>query len=195
MGCEFGQFKEWDFENGLDWLLLDYESHRMLKHFTRSLNHFYLENPVLWENDFSWEGFSWIAHDDYTQSVICFRRIDHRGNELIAACNFTPVQRENYRIGVPVHGTYSEVFSTDAAEFGGTGTLNGTLDSERKEMHGFDQSLALTLPPLSVIYLRLVKAKPARRSSMVRAKKPAASGAAAAKTGKKAGAKKTGKKE
>ena len=193
MGCEFGQFKEWDFENGLDWLLLDYESHRMLRHFTKSLNHFYLESPALWENDFSWEGFSWIAHDDYTQSVICFRRIDHRGGELIVVCNFTPVKRENYRIGVPVHGTYTEVFNTDAAEFGGGGTLNGTVDSERKEMHGFDQSLSLTLPPLSVLYLKLKKAKPSRRSVASQAGRKAAG--SPGKAGKKAPAKKTGTKK
>ena len=192
MGCEFGQFKEWDFESGLDWLLLDYESHRMLRHFTRSLNHFYLENPPLWENDFSWEGFAWIAHDDYTQSVICFRRMDHNGNELIAVCNFNPVRRENYHIGVPVHVTYVEVFNTDAAEFGGGGILNGTLDSELKPMHGLEQSLSLTLPPLSVLYLKLKKAKPVRKASVLREKKPAAGRPGSAAGGKKSTAKKSG---
>ena len=165
MGCEFGQFKEWDYESGLDWLLLDYESHRMLQHYVASLNHFYRENPALWENDFSWDGFSWIAHDDYSQSVIAFRRIDHRGKELIAVCNFTPVRRDSYRIGVPVHGTYTEVFTTDAAEFGGGGILNGTLDSEKEPMHGLEQSLSLTLPPLSVIFLKLKRAKPVRKNT------------------------------
>jgi 1,4-alpha-glucan branching enzyme len=154
MGCEFGQFKEWDFESGLDWLLLDYEAHRMLKNFSRSLNHFYLDSPQLWENDFSWEGFSWIANDDYKQSVICFRRIDHRGNELIVVCNFNPVRRDNYRIGVPLQGAYAEVFSTDVPEFGGEGILNGIVTSENKPMHGFAQSVSLTLPPLSVLYFQ-----------------------------------------
>ena len=127
------------------------------------------------------------------QSVICFRRIDHRGGELIVVCNFTPVKRENYRIGVPVHGTYTEVFNTDAAEFGGGGTLNGTVDSERKEMHGFDQSLSLTLPPLSVLYLKLKKAKPSRRSVASQAGRKAAG--SPGKAGKKAPAKKTGTKK
>jgi 1,4-alpha-glucan branching enzyme len=187
MGCEFGQFKEWDFESGLDWLLLDYEAHRMLKHYVASLNHFYLDSPALWENDFSWDGFSWIAHDDYTQSVIAFRRIDSRGEELIVVCNFNPVQRDGYRIGVPVHGTYTEVFNTDLAEFGGGGVLNGTLDSEQEPMHGFEQSLSLTLPPLSVLYFRLKKAKSIRKKTArgAAAAKPAATGRTGAHSGKK----------
>lgn len=159
MGCEFGQFKEWDFESGLDWMLLDYESHQKMHCFERALNRFYRDNSPLWDNDFSWEGFSWIAHDDNTQSVICFRRIDHQGKELIAVCNFTPVKREQYRIGVPVYGTYAEVFTTDAEEFGGDGVKNGVIDSEIYPMHGFEQSLSLTLPPLSVIYFQLKRAK------------------------------------
>ena len=160
MGCEFGQFKEWDFENGLDWLLLDYESHRMLQHYVRSLNHFYRDQTALWENDFSWDGFSWIAHDDYAQSIIVFRRVDHKGRELVVLCNFTPVLREPYRIGVPAFGTYAEVFNTDAAEFGGTGVVNGTLETEPVSMHGFAQSLNLTVPPLSVLFFELKKEKP-----------------------------------
>lgn len=177
MGSEFGQFKEWDYESGLDWLLLDYESHRMLQHFTRTLNHFYKDNPCLWENDFSWEGFSWIAHDDYTQSIISFRRIDNHGKELIALCNFNPVRREHYRIGAPVYGTYTEVFSTDAAEFGGGGITNGTFDTDAVPMHGFEQSMELTIPPLSVLYFKLVKEKKRpvpRKKTGTAAKKPAA---------------------
>ena len=159
MGSEFGQFKEWDFESGLDWLLLDYESHRMLQHFVRSLNRFYRENAPLWEIDFSWEGFSWIAHDDNTQSVISFRRIDRQGKELLVVCNFNPVRRESYRIGAPYYGTYTEVFSTDAAEFGGEGFSNGRLDTDPVPMHGMEQSLELTLPPLSVLFFRLARKK------------------------------------
>ncbi len=159
MGSEFGQFKEWDYESGLDWLLLEYESHRMLQHFVRSLNHFYRQTPAFWEVDFTWEGFSWIAHDDNQQSIISFRRMDNHGGEIIALCNFNPVKREHYRIGAPVYGTYAEVFSTDAAEFGGGGITNGTFDTDLVPMHGFEQSMELTIPPLSVLYFRLVKKK------------------------------------
>ena len=163
MGCEFGQFREWDFENGLDWLLLDYESHRMMQYFTRSLNRFYRENAPLWEVDFSWEGFHWIASDDSAQSVISFRRIDKEGKELIAVCNFNPVLRERYRIGVPEQAVYTEVFTTDLREFGGAGVLNGEVTAEAMPMHGFDQSVSLTLPPLSVLFLRSARPAPAVR--------------------------------
>ena len=163
MGTEFSQFIEWDYRKELDWLLLDYEQHRKQQQFFRDLNHFYLDNSPLWEIDFSWEGFSWISNDDYTQSVISFRRIDHAGRELIAVCNFLPVKRENYRIGVPREGVYEEVFSTDSAKYGGSGISNGNdIRSSQPGMHGCAQSVSLTLPPLSVFFLRCrKKAKPA----------------------------------
>lgn len=155
MGTEFSQFDEWNYRKGLDWMLLDYEQHRKQKRFFRDLNHFYLNTPALWEIDFSWEGFSWISNDDYTQSVIAFRRIDKKGKELIAVCNFQPVQRDNYRIGVPDSGIYEEVFSSDAVEYGGSGISNGTsIRSSQPPMHGCEQSISLTLPPLSVLYLK-----------------------------------------
>ncbi len=163
MGTEFGQFKEWDYASELDWLLLDYPAHNELKNFYKSINHFYLENSPLWEIDFSWEGFSWISNDDYTQSVISFRRIDKQGKELIIVCNFQPVLRENYRIGVPVAGTYAEVMNTDSTEFGGSGITNGSaIVSEDSAMHNFEQSISLTLPPMSVLYLKCVRKKTKR---------------------------------
>ncbi len=161
MGSEFGQFKEWDFQSGLDWMLLDYETHRQLQHYTRTLNRFYRDNAPLWENDFDWEGFRWIAHDDYEQSIIVFRRIDRKGHELIVLCNFTPVTREHYRIGAPQAGVYEEVFNSDAAEFGGSGTVNaGALKTEPIPMHGLEQSLELTVPPMGVVYLKCTRKAP-----------------------------------
>ena len=165
MGTEFSQFVEWNYEKELDWLLLDYEQHRKQKEFFRDLNHFYLENSPLWEDDFSWEGFAWISNDDYTQSVIAFRRIDKSGRELIAVCNFLPVRRDDYRIGAPYDGVYEEVFSSDNVKYGGSGITNGhEIRSSAPGMHGCAQSISLTLPPLSVIYLRCKrkKAQPAR---------------------------------
>ncbi len=160
MGTEFGQFREWDYENGLDWLLLDYESHRMARHYTRTLNKLYLETPALWENDFSWEGFRWIANDDHAQSVLAFRRIDRQGREVVAVCNFTPVTRENYRVGLPLYGDWAEIFNSDLHEFGGENRINGTVAAEAVEWHGLPQSAQLTLPALSIVLLRIKKEKP-----------------------------------
>ena len=161
MGTEFSKFIEWNFEKELDWLLLDYEQHRKQRLFFRDLNHFYLKTPAFWEVDFSWEGFSWISNDDYTQSVIAFRRIDKSGREIIAVCNFLPVQRDNYRIGAPYAGIYEEVFSSDDVRYGGSGISNGnSIASSEPGMHGCEQSISLTLPPLSVIYLRCRRKKP-----------------------------------
>ena len=160
MGSEFSQFIEWDYRKELDWLLLDYDQHRKQQAFFRDLNHFYLENSPLWEIDFSWEGFSWISNDDYTQSVIAFRRMDREGRELIAVCNFLPVRRDDYRIGVPNDGTYEEVFTSDSVKYGGSGITNGNaIVSSQPGMHGCEQSVSLTLPPLSVIFLKCRKKK------------------------------------
>ena len=168
MGTEFGQFSEWDYRRELDWVLLDYEQHRKQQKFFRDLNHFYLKTPALWEIDFSWEGFAWISNDDYTQSVIAFRRIDKSGRELIAVCNFQPVRRDDYRIGAPYAGVYAEVFSSDAPAYGGSGISNGDrIKSEKIPMHGCAQSISLTLPPLSVIYLKCRRRYPKRTARTV----------------------------
>ncbi|MBQ4313607.1 MAG: alpha amylase C-terminal domain-containing protein, partial [Clostridia bacterium] len=185
MGQEFAQFKEWDYQSALDWILLDYPQHQQMHSFVKALNHFYLDHPEFWEIDFSWEGFEWISNDDYTQSVISFRRKDKKGEEVIVVCNFCPVQRENYRIGVPEEGKYAEIFSTDEKRFGGSGTLNGIVESDCEyPMHGFAQSIALTLPPLSVMYFKhRATKKPAAKKTSASAKKPASGAKGAKKTG------------
>ncbi len=159
MGQEFGQRREWNYKSELEWFMLDYPNHKLLLDFSKALNRFYRETPPLWENDDSWKGFSWISNDDYRQSVIAFRRIDDSGNEIIAVCNFVPVGREDYKIGVPYAGTYTLVFDSDAEAFGGSGTALKKVRSEEFPMHGFDQSIALTLPPLSVQYFRYTPPK------------------------------------
>ncbi|MCQ2404873.1 MAG: 1,4-alpha-glucan branching protein GlgB [Clostridia bacterium] len=153
MGNEFGQFKEWDFKAPLDWFLLDYPAHKTYHEFTKALNRFYLDHPALWGNDFDWDGFSWIVPDDAAQSVVAFARRDKAGHELVAVCNFTPVAREHYRIGLPQSGTYRAVFSTDDQAFGGAGNKSAPVKTEEKPSHGFDQSATLHLPPLSVTFL------------------------------------------
>ena len=158
MGTEFAQKNEWNFEKELEWGLLQYEEHQQAQRFFKAVNHFYLSRPELWEIDFSWEGFEWISNDDYTLSVFAFRRKAKNGSELVAVCNFVPVEREDYKIGVPYWGAWAEVFTSDAKEFGGGGVTNGknilTLD---EPMHGCEQSVSLTLPGCSVFFLECVK--------------------------------------
>ncbi len=153
MGQEFAQFIEWNYERELDWMLLDYDAHKNMKDFVRSLNHIYLKYKALWEIDFSWEGFSWIANDDNEQSVIAFRRTDKSGKEIIAICNFVPVARSGYRIGLPFKGKYKLVLNTDDKKYGGKGAACiKEIEAEDIAMHGYKQSAEFELPPLSVLY-------------------------------------------
>ncbi|MBQ6625599.1 MAG: 1,4-alpha-glucan branching protein GlgB [Clostridia bacterium] len=154
MGQEFGQFIEWNYTQELDWLLLDYEKHRQLKHYFSKINEFYQKTPALWENDYGWDGFSWISSDDCDNSIIAFRRIDSKNREIIAVCNFTSVYRENYLIGVPRNGTYTVVLNSDDKDFGGQGTgSRDKIKSKKLPMHGYNFSISLDLPGNSVIYL------------------------------------------
>ena len=165
MGQEFAQFQEWSEARQLDWELLEFDRHRQMQAYTKSLNHFYQKNAPLWERDYSWEGFSWIVPDDNTQNIVVFLRKDTQGNQIVVCCNFAPVQRPNYTFGVPEAGTYKEIFNSDAPEFGGTGFANPPVRSKKGEMHGFAQTVTLTLPPLTAVYLHVPKkrgeAKPA----------------------------------
>ncbi len=155
MGQEFGQFIEWNYEQELDWLLLDYPKHRALQAYFRDINLLYKKTRPLWEVDYSWEGFSWISSDDKDNSVIAFRRIDESGKEIIAVCNFTNVERLDYRIGVPKKGNYKVFFNSDDVAYGGEGRGNkDKIKAETINMHGFEQSISLDLPPLSTIYLK-----------------------------------------
>ena len=149
MGSEFGQFKEWAYKEGLDWLLLDYE---------KELNHFYTAHPALWQIDYSWEGFQWISSDDNSNSVIAFRRIDRDGKDLITVFNFTPNDHEDYRIGVPEKGTYKVVMDTALKKYGGTKPrLCGTYKTKKIPMHNMEQSISLKLSGLSALYLEKIK--------------------------------------
>ena len=154
MGSEFGQFIEWNYKQGLDWLLLDYEKHRKMLGFSKELNRFYKAHPALWEIDYDWEGFQWISSDDNANSVIAFRRIDKSGKELIAVFNFTPNSFDEYRIGVPEYATYSVVMDTSLEKYGGTKPrMSGTYKAKKQPMHGLDQSIGLKLNGLSALFL------------------------------------------
>ena len=158
MGTEIGQFDEWNHEEAIQWDLLEFEKHKKLRTFFKELNKFYLDCKPLYELDTVWKGFDWIHHDDYTNSVIAFKRTDKNGDEIVSVCNFQPIRRDEYCIGVPKYGLYDEVFNSDEEHFGGSGVVNGNnIKTEVMKIHGFDQGLSLTLPPLSVIYLRCAK--------------------------------------
>jgi 1,4-alpha-glucan branching enzyme len=155
MGAEFGQFREWDTDSGLDWLLLDYPMHSNLKHYARELGAFYLATPAFWEIDYSWEGYRWISEGDRDQNIIAFLRIDKKGKSVAVLVNFAPVTRHDYRIGVPEKGVYNEIFNSDLPEYGGWGMINGDIWTDDIHMHGFDQSISLTVPSLSMVCLKL----------------------------------------
>lgn len=150
MGSEFGQFIEWDFGKELDWMLLNFEMHKKMHLFVRELNHFYLDHSELWENDQSWDGYQWIEPDEADLSIIAFRRINLLKQELICICNFTPVLRENYYLGVPTQGVYSLLFTSDSEKYGGTGSVIPDAVSEKKTYREYKYAAPFTLPPLSV---------------------------------------------
>ena len=154
MGSEFGQFIEWNYKQGLDWMLLDYEKHRKMLEFSKELNLFYRNHPCLWEIDYDWAGFQWISSDDNANSVIAFRRIDKKGRELIAIFNFTPNSFDEYRIGVPENAVYKVVMDTSLEKYGGVKSrLSGTYKAKKLPMHGLDQSIGLKLNGLSALFL------------------------------------------
>ena len=165
MGSEFGQFIEWNYKQGLDWLLLDYEMHKKLQDYTKHLNQLYMNTPALWEIDYSWEGFQWISSDDNANSTIAFRRIDKSGKEIIAVFNFTPNSFDDYKIGVPSEGTYKVVLDTSLAKFGGDkARLSGTYKSKKYAMHGLEQSIAIKLNGLSAVYLEKAEDKNTKKA-------------------------------
>ena len=159
MGQEFAQFSEWNYQKELDWNLFDFDSHKGMSEFVKDLNKFYLKNSTLWEIDYSWEGFSWISNDDNCQSIISFRRINANGDEIVCVCNFVPVARENYRIGVPLKGNYKMVFSTDSVKYGGSTPASVSYKSEPVPMHSYSDSISIDIPALSVTYYKVPSKK------------------------------------
>ena len=154
MGAELGQWHEWDFAGQLDWYLLENEKNRQLHRFFKDINAFYLSQSPLWDIDFSWEGFEWLVPDDNHNNTVVFLRRDREGRELIAAVNFSPVAQGEYRFGVPPNKRYREVFTTDCAEYGGTGEWRNEDPVEVRPVpsHGREQSLCVKLPPLGAAF-------------------------------------------
>jgi 1,4-alpha-glucan branching enzyme len=156
MGGELGQWLEWNESRALDWNLLDYPLHKGIQQWVRDLNRLYQREPALWERDFTYEGFEWIDFHDADNTVVSFlRRGDNPEDEVVFVCNFTPVPRVNYRVGVPQPGWYRELLNSDAECYGGSNVGNaGGVDAEPIEAQHRAHSLCLTLPPLGVLVLK-----------------------------------------
>ena len=155
MGCEIGQWHEWNHDGEVDWNAADNPMHGGVRRLVRDLNRLYRDEPALWARDSESEGFRWLVADDHDNSVFAFMRIGPEGSTpILAVCNMTPVPRRNYRVGVPHAGQWHELLNTDAGLYGGSNLGNGgSVGTSGTASHGQSQSLELTLPPLSVLYL------------------------------------------
>ena len=151
MGGEFAQWSEWNADRGLDWHLLEQSSNQGIRRLVRDLNNVYRHFPALHELDCDPQGFEWICHQDVDQSVFSFVRRARDGSFVVAVCNFTPVVRHGYRLGVPAAGRYREIINTDNPVYGGSGVGNGVVETDALAWHGQEQSMAIVVPPLATV--------------------------------------------
>jgi 1,4-alpha-glucan branching enzyme len=158
MGGELGQFIEWRYDSGLDWLLLNYEMHREMQHYVKALNSFYSTERALWELDHVFEGFMWIDADNNSQSILVFMRKGKMPKDtLIIICNFTPEFYESYKIGVPYECNYTEIFNSDCKEFGGSEQRNtGVVSAKKQKWQNQQYSIEIKVPPLAVVFFKPV---------------------------------------
>ena len=155
MAGEFGQSPEWNFQKSLDWHLLEYDFHSGIQKLVKDLNTLYQSHPALYEKQFSSEGFQWIDYGDAENSVLTYIRKGHDSKkDLYIACNFTPVPREKYRMGIPKTGQLKEVFNSDDVKYGGGGMKNGVLKTTKKTWHGYERSVEITIPPLGIVVFK-----------------------------------------
>jgi len=159
MGGEFGQYAEWAYKRSLDWHLLEYPHHSKLQKMIADLNAIYTRERALHQYDEKREGFEWIEDGDYAHNCLSFiRKSDNEKESVIVICNFADSTQSQYRIGVPSAGFYEEIFNSQSGYYAGWNIGNsGPLESENIQMHGRENSISLTLPPLGVIYLRMVE--------------------------------------
>jgi len=156
MGSEVGQYEEWNYNSSVSWELLQHDYHRKLQDMVREINHFYRQQPALYEVDVHYTGFEWVDFHDVENSIIAFLRKAENPNDFILfCCNFTPVVRQGYAFGVPADGIYDEIFNTDAESFGGSNVRNPQgIPAQNVEQHGRPHSISITLPPLAVVAFR-----------------------------------------
>jgi 1,4-alpha-glucan branching enzyme len=158
MGGEFGQSSEWNFDESLDWHLLEFGYHKGIQSVIKDLNKLYQQQPALHEKQFNVEGFEWISYDDSQNSIISFIRkgIDPK-DELIVVCNFTPIPLENYKLGMPRNGKLVELFNSDNEKYSGSGVGNSTpIPIKQEPSHHRKFSAMLVVPPLSVVVFKIL---------------------------------------
>ncbi len=178
MGNEFGQFDEWRFDRELDWMVLDYESHRRMKKFSKALNAFYKDQPALWQIEDSWDGFRWINPNDADHNVLTFLRMGKKkADTLLCVLNFAGRAWGYYRVGVPEAGEYQILLNSDDKAYGGGGMLRKkTYKAQAEPWDGFSHSIVLKLPPLSCLFLQhkksAAKGKSAAAKPPDKAEKP-----------------------
>ncbi len=154
MGCEYGQFSEWQYDKSLEWFMRDFDMHKKLEEFFAVINNFYLTCRPLWENDFNWQGFNWIVADDIEQNIIVFERMALDGERIITVINFSDTPRENYRFGVKDSGSYRVLLNSDDIAFGGKGSFeNKVYTSESLPSHCYQNSIEISIPAMSGLYL------------------------------------------
>jgi 1,4-alpha-glucan branching enzyme len=155
MGSELGDDFEWSESRGLNWDLLELPDRAGMQHLVRDLNAAYRDNPPLWTQDTTPDGFRWISAEDSANNTFSFMRLADDGSPLVCVVNFAAVPHENYRIGLPQGGTWTEVINTDSAAYGGSGVGNlGAVHAEELPWHGLPASAALRVPPLGALWLR-----------------------------------------
>ena len=171
MGCEIGQFREWDCDGSVEWFLLDYESHARHQLFCAELNHFYLAHSELWQKDHDWQGFKWLEPDDSERCILSYTRTDDAGRSLTVAVNLTPAAYDDFFLPVPEEGIYEELFNTDDEKFGGSGVTNRNcsfpslpnpiLTGGKAAEKRVPYAIRLRLPPLGAVIVK--KASPKKR--------------------------------
>ena len=153
MGSEFAQFIEWNFKQGLDWLLLLYPPHKAMQNYTRALNKFYTAHRALWDIEDSWDGFQWLNVNDADRSSIAFMRTSRNHHRVVCVCNFTPVYYDDFVIGLPKAGVLHQMLNSDDPAFGGSGAETDlVIKSEKEPFNDLPYRAHVKLPPLSCVY-------------------------------------------
>ena len=156
MGTEFAQYKEWAYKEGIDFCLLEYEKHNKMKTFVHDLNWTYRGEDCLYQEDFSWSGFEWI-NVDVNNNVIAFIRKNHQGDKMVCIFNFSPLDLDDYGLGVDEEGIYEVILNTDEEKYGGKTTCNDTYKTGKESRHGKSYSIDIDLKPNQGLLLKLVK--------------------------------------